>query len=201
LAKLAGRLYDPTAGSVRFGGVDLREALLSHIRERIVVLPQEGFLFRGTVLENVALGMPGATPEEAREAIARLGLSDWVASLPRGEDTDVGERGSHLSAGERQLVSLARAALTDPAVLIMDESTSSVDPGTERQAEAALAVLVEGRTVIVVAHRMPLAERADRVAVMRDGELVEIGSHNELIEADGHYARLFEAWSGAGLAD
>ncbi|MGO9661448.1 MAG: ABC transporter ATP-binding protein [Acidimicrobiales bacterium] len=201
LAKLAGRLYDPTAGSVRFGGVDLREALLSHIRERIVVLPQEGFLFRGTVLENVALGRPGATLDEARAAIARLGLSDWVASLPRGEDTDVGERGAHLSAGERQLVSLARAALTDPAVLIMDESTSSVDPGTERQAEAALAVLVEGRTVIVVAHRMPLAERADRVAVMRDGELVEIGSHNELIEADGHYARLFEAWSGAGLPD
>ena len=201
LAKLAGRLYDPTSGSVRFGGVDLREALLSHIRERIVVLPQEGFLFRGTVLENVALGRPGATPEEAREAIARLGLTDWVASLPRGEDTDVGERGAHLSAGERQLVSLARAALTDPAVLIMDESTSSIDPGTERQAEAALAVLVEGRTVIVVAHRMPLAERADRVAVMRAGELVEIGSHNELIEADGHYARLFEAWSGAGLAN
>jgi ATP-binding cassette subfamily B protein len=200
LAKLAGRLYDPTTGSVRFGGVDLREALLSHIRERIVVLPQEGFLFRGTVLENVALGRPGATPEEAREAIAQLGLTDWVASLPRGEDTDVGERGAHLSAGERQLVSLARAALTDPAVLIMDESTSSIDPGTERQAEAALAVLVEGRTVIVVAHRMPLAERADRVAVMREGELVEIGSHNELIEADGHYARLFEAWSGGGLA-
>jgi ATP-binding cassette subfamily B protein len=112
----------------------------------------------------------------------------------------VGERGAHLSAGERQLVSLARAALTDPAVLIMDESTSNIDPGTERQAEAALAVLVEGRTVIVVAHRMPLAERADRVAVMREGELVEIGSHNELIEADGHYARLFEAWSGGGLA-
>jgi ATP-binding cassette subfamily B protein len=201
LAKLAGRLYDPTSGSVRFGGVDLREALLSHIRERIVVLPQEGFLFRGTVLENVALGRPGATPDEAREAISRLGLTGWVASLPRGEDTDVGERGAHLSAGERQLVSLARAALTDPAVLIMDESTSSIDPGTERQAEAALAVLVEGRTVIVVAHRMPLAERADRVAVMREGELVEIGSHNELIEADGHYARLFEAWSGAGLAD
>ena len=199
LAKLAGRLYDPLAGSVRFGGVDLRMALLANVRERIVVLPQEGFLFRGTVLENIALGRPGATNDEARRAIAKLGLSGWVNSLPDGEDTDVGERGSHLSAGERQLVSLARAALTDPAVLIMDEATSSIDPGTERQAEAALATLAAGRTVVVVAHRLTAAERADRVAVVRDGALVEIGSHEELIEADGHYARLFAAWSGGEL--
>jgi ATP-binding cassette subfamily B protein len=196
LAKLAGRLYDPLSGSVHFGGVDLRQALLSHIRERIVVLPQEGFLFRGTVLENVALGRPGATLEDAREAVGKLALSEWVASLPQGEETDVGERGSHLSAGERQLVSLARAALTDPAVLIMDEATSSIDPGTERQAEAALAALAEGRTVIVIAHRLGAAERADRVAVVRDGALAEVGSHDELIEADGHYARLFAAWRG-----
>jgi ATP-binding cassette subfamily B protein len=196
LAKLAGRLYDPLSGSVHFGGVDLRQALLSHIRERIVVLPQEGFLFRGTVLENVALGRPGATLDDARDAVRKLGLSDWVASLGQGEETDVGERGSHLSAGERQLVSLARAALTDPAVLIMDEATSSIDPGTERQAEAALAALAEGRTVIVIAHRLGAAERADRVAVVRDGALAELGSHDELIEADGHYARLFAAWRG-----
>lgn len=199
LAKLAGRLYDPLAGSVHFGGVDLRQALLSHIRERIVVLPQEGFLFRGTVLENVALGRPGATLDEAREAVAKLGLTEWVASLPQGEETDVGERGSHLSAGERQLVSLARAALTDPAVLIMDEATSSIDPGTERQAESALAALAEGRTVIVVAHRLGAAERADRVAVVRDGALAEVGSHEELIDAGGHYARLFAAWSGLAV--
>lgn len=199
LAKLAGRLYDPLAGSVHFGGVDLRQALLSHIRERIVVLPQEGFLFRGTVLENVALGRPGATLDEAREAVAKLGLAEWVASLPQGEETDVGERGSHLSAGERQLVSLARAALTDPAVLIMDEATSSIDPGTERQAESALAALAEGRTVIVVAHRLGAAERADRVAVVRDGALAEVGSHEELIDAGGHYARLFAAWSGLAV--
>ncbi len=122
-------------------------------------------------------------------------------SLPEGEQTDVGERGSHLSAGERQLVSLARAALTDPAVLIMDEATSSIDPGTERQAEAALETLAEGRAVVVVAHRLTAAERADRVAVVRDGELVEVGSHAELIEADGHYARLFAAWSGGELEE
>ena len=196
LAKLAGRLYDPLSGTVRFGGVDLREALLSHIRERIVVLPQEGFLFRGTVLENVALGRPGATMAEARQAVADLGLDEWVASLPQGEATDVGERGSHLSAGERQLVSLARAAVTAPAVLILDEATSSIDPGTERQAEAALAKLAAGRTVIVVAHRLTAAERADRVAFVRDGALAELGSHEELIAADGLYSRLFAAWSG-----
>jgi ATP-binding cassette, subfamily B, bacterial len=201
LAKLAGRLYDPLAGSVQFGGVDLRTAMLAHIRERIVVLPQEGFLFRGSVLENVAIGRPGATEDDARAAIAKLGLTGWVKSLPEGEKTDVGERGSHLSAGERQLVSLARAALTDPAVLIMDEATSSIDPGTERQAEAALETLAEGRAVVVVAHRLTAAERADRVAVVRDGELVEVGSHAELIEADGHYARLFAAWSGGELEE
>jgi ATP-binding cassette, subfamily B, bacterial len=201
LAKLAGRLYDPLSGAVRFGGVDLREALLSHIRERIVVLPQEGFLFRGTVLENVALGRPGATLDEARAAIAKLGLTEWARSLPQGEDTDVGERGSHLSAGERQLVSLARAALTEPAVLIMDEATSSIDPGTERQAENALEALAKGRTLIVVAHRLTAAERADRVAVVRNGALAEVGSHEELIEAGGHYAQLFEAWSEGALAE
>lgn len=201
LAKLAGRLYDPLAGSVRFGGVDLREAQISQVRQRIVVLPQEGFLFRGTVLENVALGRPGATAEEARAAIAKLGLSDWVASLPDGELTDVGERGSHLSAGERQLVSLARAALAEPAVLIMDEATSSIDPGTERRAEEALEALAKGRTLVVVAHRLTAAERADRVAVVRDGTVAEVGSHDELIEAGGHYARLFEAWREGAAAE
>jgi len=201
LAKLAGRLYDPMAGSVRFGGVDLREAPLSQVRERIVVLPQEGFLFRGTVLENVLLGRPGASADEARAAIAKLGLSEWVASLPNGELTDVGERGSHLSAGERQLVSLARAALAEPAVLIMDEATSSIDPGTERRAEEALEALAKGRTLIVVAHRLTAAERADRVAVVRDGTVAEVGSHEELIEAGGHYARLFEAWREGAVAE
>lgn len=196
LAKLAGRLYDPVAGSVRFGGVDLRHALMSHVRERIVVLPQEGFLFRGSVLDNVALGRPGASQEEARQALDHLGLAEWVDSLPQGGHTDVGERGAHLSAGERQLVSLARAALTDPAVIIMDEATSSIDPGTERETERALAELVQGRTVIVVAHRLDAARQADRVAVVHEKGLAELGTHQELLEAGGHYARLYEAWAG-----
>jgi ATP-binding cassette subfamily B protein len=196
LAKLIGRLYDPSAGSVQLGGVDLRRASLAHLRERIVVVPQEGFLFRGTVLDNILIGRAGAKEHEARAAVAQLGLDERLGELPDGLDTDVGERGTHLSAGERQLVSLARAALTDPAVLIMDEATSSIDPGTEIALERALAALTSGRTTITVAHRLTTAERADRVAVIEDGELVELGPHADLVEADGHYARLFTAWRG-----
>jgi ATP-binding cassette subfamily B protein len=199
LAKLIGRLYDPSEGSVRLGGVDLRQASLAHLRERIVVVPQEGFLFRGTVLENILLGRAGANEHEARAAVAQLGLDERLGQLPDGLETDVGERGAHLSAGERQLVSLARAALTDPAVLIMDEATSSIDPGTEVALERALAALTTGRTTITVAHRLTTAERADRVAVIEDGNLVELGPHGELVDADGHYARLFTAWQGSDL--
>jgi ATP-binding cassette, subfamily B, bacterial len=199
LAKLIGRLYDPSAGSVRLGGVDLREASLAHLRERIVVVPQEGFLFRGTVLENILLGRAGAKEHEARAAVSQLGLDERLGQLPDGLETDVGERGSHLSAGERQLVSLARAALTDPAILIMDEATSSIDPGTEVALERALAALTTGRTTITVAHRLTTAERADRVAVIEDGNLVELGPHGELVDADGHYARLFTAWQGSDV--
>jgi ATP-binding cassette subfamily B protein len=196
LAKLMGRLYDPSEGTVRFGGVDLRSTSLAHLRQRIVVVPQECFLFRGTVLENILIARPGADEHEARQAVAELGLEERLSELPQGLETDVGERGSHLSAGERQLVSLARAVLTDPAVLVMDEATSSIDPGTEVAVERALALLTEGRTTITVAHRLTTAQRADRVAVVDGGELVEVGPHDELVEADGHYARLFAAWVG-----
>jgi ATP-binding cassette subfamily B protein len=197
LAKLIGRLYDPSAGSVQLGGVDLRHASLAHLRERIVVVPQEGFLFRGTVLDNILIGRAGALADEARAVVTELGLDARFDELPQGLDTDVGERGTHLSAGERQLVSLARAALTDPAVLVMDEATSSIDPGTEIALERALAALTTGRTTITVAHRLTTAERADRVAVIEGGNLVEVGAHADLVEADGHYARLFTAWTGA----
>jgi ATP-binding cassette subfamily B protein len=201
LAKLIGRLYDPNVGSVQLGGIDLRNASMAHLRERIVVVPQEGFLFRGTVLDNILLGRAGAKEHEARAAVTELGLDARLGELPNGLDTDVGERGAHLSAGERQLVSLARAALSDPAVLIMDEATSSIDPGTEVALERALAALTSGRTTITVAHRLTTAERADRVAVIEGGKLVELGPHDELVGADGHYARLFTAWRGGGVVE
>ena len=196
LAKLIGRLYDPVSGTVRLGGVDLRESDIPGLRRRIVVVPQEGFLFRGTVLDNMLVGHPDATEDAVAGAIASLGLTERFAELPDGLGTDVGERGSHLSAGERQLVTLVRAALTDPAVLVMDEATSSVDPGTEAWVETALSRLTEGRTTITVAHRLTLAERADRVALVDDGRLVEVGTHDELVDAGGRYAALFAAWNG-----
>jgi ATP-binding cassette, subfamily B, bacterial len=197
LAKLIGRLYDPSHGSVRFAGVDLRRTSLAGLRERIVIVPQEGFLFRGTVMENILIGKPGAREDEALAAIDQLGLTKRLDDLPDGLDTDVGERGSHLSAGERQLLSLARAALNDPAVLVVDEATSSVDPGTALHVEQAFAALTEGRTTITVAHRLTIAQRADRVALIDDGNVVEVGHHDELVAADGAYAKLFAAWRGS----
>jgi ATP-binding cassette subfamily B protein len=200
LAKLIGRLYDPSRGSIRFGGVDLRRTSLARLRERIVILPQEGFLFRGSVLDNILIGRSGAEEHEARAAVDQLGLTERLSELPDGLDTDVGERGSHLSAGERQLVSLARAALTDPAVLVMDEATSSIDPGTELHVERAFAALTADRTTVTVAHRLTIAQRADSVALIDDGNLVEVGAHDELVAADGAYARLFAAWRGTSEA-
>jgi len=199
LAKLIGRLYDPTSGVIRFGGVDLRAASLADLRRHIVVVPQEGFLFRGSVLDNVLVGRPEASTAEVMEVLARLGMDRHLLNLPGGLDADVGERGSRLSAGERQLVSLARAALADPAVLVLDEATSSLDPGTELEVEQAVAVISAGRTTITVAHRLSTAERADRVGVVMDGRLAELGSHAELVAAGGEYASLFAAWSAGSL--
>lgn len=196
LAKLCARLYDPVEGRVTFGGVDLRDATTRSLRERIVVVPQEGFLFAGTIRENVRLGRHGATDAEVEEALAVTGVLDRFAALPEGVDTEVRERGSRLSAGERQLVSLARAALADPAVLVLDEATSSLDPGTEALVEAAMDRLMEGRTVIVIAHRLSTAERADRVGVVDAGGLAELGTHDDLVGNAGRYAALFATWSG-----
>ncbi len=197
LAKLMARMYDPTAGVVRFGGIDLRDASAASLRRRIVVVPQEGFLFSGTIRDNVRVGRPAATDAEVEEAVADLGLAPRFDALPQGLDTEVRERGSRLSAGEKQLVSLARAALADPAVLVLDEATSSLDPGTEALVEAAMVRLSQGRTVILIAHRLSTAERADRVAVVDDARLVEVGPHAELVERGGRYAQLFAAWSGS----
>ena len=181
LAKLVARLYDPTEGRVTFGGVDLHDATLSSLRGRIVVIPQEGFLFNGTIRDNVRLARAGATTAEVDEALRAVGAYDRFSSLPEGLDTEVRERGSRLSAGEKQLVSLARAALADPAVLVLDEATSSLDPGTEALVEGAVDRLLEGRTVVVIAHRLSTSERADVVGVVDGGELVELGPHAELV--------------------
>ena len=201
LAKLAARLYDPIDGHVRFGGVDLRDATLSSLRGRIVVIPQEGFLFNGTIRDNVRLARAGATDEEVDDALRAVGAYDRFAGLADGLDTEVRERGSRLSAGEKQLVSLARAALADPAVLVLDEATSSLDPGTEALVEGAVDRLLEGRTVVVIAHRLSTSERADVVGVVDGGELVELGPHADLVARGGAYARLYETWvAGAGAA-
>jgi ATP-binding cassette subfamily B protein len=194
LAKLMARLYDPTAGAVSFAGVDLRDASMHSLRERIVVVPQEGFLFSGTIADNLRIARPGASDAEVAEALDAIGVLDRFRDFPEGLDTEVRERGSRLSAGERQLVSLGRAALIDPAVLVLDEATSNLDPGTEATVEQTLDRLMDGRTVIIVAHRLSTVRRADRIAVVDDGRLVELGTHDELVVGGGRYAALAAAW-------
>ena len=194
MAKLIARFYDPTSGTVRIGDVDLRDIRLRSLRDEVVVVPQEGYLFTGTIADNIRVARPDATDDEVRAAIERIGVLDRFDQLPDGLETEVRERGSRLSAGEKQLVSLARAALADPAILILDEATSSVDPGTEAAVETAMETLMQGRTVIAIAHRLSTSERCDRVAVVSDGRLVELGTHDDLVAAGGHYFDLYEAW-------
>jgi ATP-binding cassette, subfamily B, bacterial len=199
VAKLLTRQYDPQEGRIELGGVDLRDAKLESLHRRIVLLPQEGHLFSGTIAENVRLAHPEATDDEVRSALRRIGALDRFGSLPDGLETDVQTRGVRLSAGERQLVGIARVALADPAVIVLDEATSSLDPATEAAVERALAAVAEGRTVVTIAHRLSTAERADRVAVMEHGRLVEVASHDELVVQGDRYARLWASWQ-AGLA-
>ena len=198
LAKLLVRAYDPNEGRVRFGGVDLREAPLDDLRRRLVFVPQEGHLFSGTIAENISLAQPGASEEAVRAALRAIGALERFESLPEGLATDVRSRGVRLSSGERQLVSLARVAIADPAVIVLDEATSSLDPQTEAAVEQALVAVSQGRTVITIAHRLSTAERADRVAVMEHGRLIEIASHDDLVAQGERYARLWASWQ-AGL--
>jgi ATP-binding cassette subfamily B protein len=199
LAKLLTRQYDPLEGSISLAGVDLRDATLDSLRHRIVMLPQEGHLFSGTIADNVRLADPGASDAAVRVALEQIGALDRFASLPDGLATDVQTRGVRLSAGERQLVGIARVALADPAVIVLDEATSSLDPATEAAVETALAAVAEGRTVIIIAHRLSTAERADRVVVMDRGRVVETASHDELVAQGERYARLWASWQ-AGVA-
>lgn len=199
LAKLIARLYDPSeyegrVGSVGFGGVDLKRASLSDLRSRIAVVPQEGFCFSGSIADNIRIARPNASDDEIRSALMAIDSLERFESFENGLDTDVRERGSRLSAGERQLIALARAALVDPAALVLDEATSNLDPGTEAAVERALENLMQRRTVIVVAHRLSTIRRADRIVVIDGGRLVEIGSHEELVALGGRYSALATAW-------
>jgi ABC-type multidrug transport system fused ATPase/permease subunit len=170
-------------------------ATMDSLRNRIVVVPQEGFLFNGTIRDNLRIARAAATDSEIESAIAAIGATEHFDQFLDGLDTQVRERGSRLSAGERQLVALARAALVDPAVLILDEATSNLDPGTEAEVEHALERLMVGRTVIVVAHRLSTVQRADRIAVVADARIAELGTHSELLALNGHYAQLANAWA------
>jgi ATP-binding cassette subfamily B protein len=199
VAKLVTRQYDPQQGSIELGGVDLRDATLESLQRRIVLLPQEGHLFSGTIADNVRLAYPDATDEHVRDALRDIGALERFEALPEGLATDVQTRGLRLSAGERQLVGIARVALADPAVIVLDEATSSLDPATEVAVERAIAAVAKGRTVVTIAHRLSTAERADRVVVMEHGRVVEVAPHDELVEQGERYASLWASWQ-AGLA-
>jgi len=195
-AKLLNRLSDPVDGRIDVGGLPLTSISRSSRTERIRMVPQDGFMFDTTLGENIAMGREGATPAEVVAAVADLGLEEWMAGLPRGLETEVGERGEGLSVGERQLIALVRAHLADPGLLILDEATSAVDPRTERTLTTALHRLAEGRTTVSVAHRLSTAEQADLVLVFDAGALVESGSHEELVALGGRYAELYRSWLG-----
>jgi ATP-binding cassette, subfamily B, bacterial len=195
-AKLLARLADPTAGVICIGGIDLRSVAPASRRRTVRMVPQDGFLFDGTIRENVAYGREGASGDDVADAFSALGLDDWVAALPRGLDTRVGQRGEDLSVGEAQIVALARAQVAEPPILILDEATSAVDPKTERALGEALERLSEGRTTVIIAHRLSTAEAADWVFVFDGGRLVESGDHHSLVANGGKYASLYESWLG-----
>src|SRR5690625_2707776 len=194
-AKLLTRMMDPASGQIRIGGVPLHLIPYSSLRARVIMVPQEGFLFDTTVAGNLSYGRPGASREQMQQALDELGLGDWVADLPDGLDTPVGQRGESLSAGERQLVALARAYLADPDVIVLDEATSAVDPAADVRLQQAIDGLARGRTTITIAHRLSTAERADQIMVLDGGDLVEHGTHDELVDLDGGiYAGLHRSW-------
>ncbi|MEU2349362.1 ABC transporter ATP-binding protein [Modestobacter sp. NPDC049651] len=193
-AKLVTRLMDPTGGRVLVGGVPVDEVAFSSLRERVVMVPQDGFLFDASVADNVRYGRPGLTDAQITAAFEELGLGDWLGGLPDGVATPVGQRGESLSAGERQLVAVARAYVADPDLLVLDEATSAVDPATEMALTRALDTLTSGRTTLTIAHRLSTAERADEVLVVDAGRVVQRGRHDELVDAEGPYARLHASW-------
>ncbi|MGC0337721.1 ABC transporter ATP-binding protein [Streptomyces sp. SLBN-8D4] len=194
LAKLLARFYDPSRGRILLDGVDLRELAMPELRRGVVMVTQEAFLFSGTVAENIAIGRPDAGREEIEQAAKAIGAHDFISALPDGYDTDVRKRGGRISAGQRQLVAFARALLADPAVLILDEATSSLDVPGERAVQRAMATVLKGRTAVVIAHRLSTVEIADRVLVMEHGRIVEDGTPAALVAGTGRFADLHRAW-------
>jgi ATP-binding cassette, subfamily B, bacterial len=198
MAKLVTRFYDPTGGRVLIDGNDLRKVTLRSLRDQLGVVPQEPFLFAGSIRDNIAFSRPEATDEEVDQAVQTVGLTELIERLPDGLDTFVHERGQSLASGERQLIALARAFLAQPRVLVLDEATSNLDLQSETKVESALDRLLEGRTAILIAHRLTTAMKADRIVVINDGRVVEIGSHDELVAAQGMYAGMYETWARQG---
>jgi ABC-type multidrug transport system fused ATPase/permease subunit len=195
IAKLLARFYDPTHGRITIDGIDLRDVTQASLRHQLGVVPQEGFLFAGTVRENIAFGRPDATDEQIVAAAEAVGAHDFVVRLEDGYDTELGERGLRLSLGQRQLVAFARALLADPRILVLDEATSSVDIGTESRIERALRRLLAGRTAFVIAHRLSTIRDADLIVVLEHGQIVEQGSHEELLARRGLYTSLYGDWA------
>jgi ATP-binding cassette subfamily B protein len=195
IAKLLARFYEPTDGRILIDGHDLNDVTQASLRRQLGVVPQEGFLFAGTVAENIAFGKPGASPDEIVHAAQTVGANDFILRLEDGYETQLGERGSRLSLGQRQLIAFARALLADPRILILDEATSSVDIGTERRIERALEVLLAERTAFIIAHRLSTIRDADLIVVLEHGRVVEQGSHEELLARRGLYTSLYGDWA------
>jgi ATP-binding cassette subfamily B protein len=195
IAKLLARFYEPTDGRITIDGHDLNDVTQASLRRQLGVVPQEGFLFAGTVAENIAFGRPGAAADEIVRAAQTVGAHEFILRLEDGYETELGERGSRLSLGQRQLVAFARALLADPRILILDEATSSVDIGTERRIEEALRVLLADRTAFIIAHRLSTIRDADLIVVLEHGRVVEQGSHDELLAKRGLYTSLYGDWA------